>query len=83
MKRMNEAQRRKQLIPIKIVIVLVFLIAVAGTGKYIIGKYIPSKERMDLTEYYGEEAFPRAGEMYFHGTDSNGPDCTTDQAERA
>ena len=60
MKRMNEAQRRKQLIPIKIVIVLVFLIAVAGTGKYIIGKYIPSKERMDLTEYYGQ---PAEGEM--------------------
>ena len=33
--------------------------------------------------YDGEEAFPGAGEMHLHGTDSDGSDCETDQAERA
>ena len=33
--------------------------------------------------YDGEEAFSGAGEMHLHGTDSDGSDCETDQAERA
>lgn len=39
--------------PAVIVCSLVLLLTVAGLGFHIISKYIPTKERMDLTEYYG------------------------------
>lgn len=39
--------------PAVIVCSLVLLLTAAGLGVHIISKYIPTKERMDLTEYYG------------------------------
>ena len=40
--------------------ILILVLAVAGIGIHIISKYIPSKEQMNLTEYYGQ---PAEGEM--------------------
>lgn len=39
--------------PVIIVCVLILLLAAAGLGTQVIKKYIPTKERMELTEYYG------------------------------
>ena len=37
-----------------IVCILILVLAVVGVGTHFIKKYIPTKERMDLTEYYGQ-----------------------------
>lgn len=42
--------------PAVIVCILILLLAVAGIGAAVIKKYIPTKERMDLNEYYGQAA---------------------------
>ena len=46
-------QMKKQYMPVIIVCVLILLLAAAGLGTQVIKKYIPTKERMELTEYYG------------------------------
>lgn len=53
MKKQVKKQMKKQYMPAVIVCSLVLLLTVAGLGFHIISKYIPTKERMDLTEYYG------------------------------
>ena len=40
--------------PIVAVVVLVILVAVLGIVSHVVVKYIPSGEKMDLNEYYGE-----------------------------
>jgi len=47
---------KKQYMPAVIVCILILLLAVAGIGAAVIKKYIPTKERMDLNEYYGQAA---------------------------
>lgn len=42
--------------PVLAVVVLIFLVALIGTVSYIISKYTPTKEKMDLNSYYGEMA---------------------------
>ena len=42
--------------PIVAVVVLVILVAVLGLVTHVVMKYIPSGEKMDLNEYYGEMA---------------------------
>lgn len=42
--------------PIVAVVVLVILVAVLGIVSHVVMKYIPSGEKMDLNEYYGEMA---------------------------
>ena len=42
--------------PIVAVVVLVILVAVLGIVSHVVMKYIPSGEKMDLNEYYGEVA---------------------------
>lgn len=46
--------------PVVIVCILILVLAVMGLGMHFIKKYIPTKERMNLTEYYGQ---PGDGEM--------------------
>ena len=46
-------QMKKQYMPVVIVCCLIFLLAVIGLGGHVVMKYIPTRERMDLTEYYG------------------------------
>lgn len=60
MKRKAKKQMKKQHMPAMIVVILIFLLAVIGLGTHLIMKYIPTKERMNLTEYYGQKA---EGEM--------------------
>lgn len=60
MRKSSTTQRRKQLVSIMVVGILILVLAVAGIGIHIISKYIPSKEQMNLTEYYGQ---PAEGEM--------------------
>ena len=38
------------------VAVLVILVAILGIVTHVVMKYIPSSEKMDLNEYYGEMA---------------------------
>lgn len=47
---------KKKYMPVVVVCLLIFLVAVAGLATYVVRKYIPTKERMDLTEYYGQVA---------------------------
>lgn len=42
--------------PVVVVCLLIFVVAVAGLATYVVGKYMPTKERMDLNEYYGQMA---------------------------
>lgn len=44
---------KKQYIPVIVVCGLILLLAVIGLGTQVVMKYIPTRERMDLTEYYG------------------------------
>lgn len=55
MKRKAKKQMKKQHMPAMIVVILIFLLAVTGLGTHLIMKYIPTKERMNLTEYYGQK----------------------------
>ena len=50
----TEKQMKKQQKPAVIVCILILVLAVIGVGTHFIKKYIPTKERMDLTEYYGQ-----------------------------
>ena len=54
MKHGTEKQMKKQQKPIVIVCILILVLAAVGVGTHFIKKYIPTKERMDLTEYYGQ-----------------------------
>lgn len=49
-------QMKRRYMPVVIVCVLIFLVTVIGLGTHFIMKYIPTKERMDLNEYYGQVA---------------------------
>lgn len=61
MKKSNDIQGRRRQLKIRIMVgLLIFLLAVVGLGVHIIQKYIPSREQMSLTEYYGQ---PADGEM--------------------
>ena len=40
--------------PAVIVVILIVAVAIAGVATHLIQKRIPTKERMDLTEYYGQ-----------------------------
>ena len=53
-------QKKNQNMPVVIVCILAFVLAIIGLGTHFIKKYIPTKERMNLTEYYGQ---PGDGEM--------------------
>ena len=44
----------KKIKPAIAVIVLIFLVAMIGLLSHVIMKRIPTKEKMDLNEYYGE-----------------------------
>ena len=58
---------KKQYMPAVIVCVLILLLAVIGIGAHVVMKYIPTKERMNLTEFYGQ---PGEGEaVVVLGTD--------------
>ena len=54
MKQGTEKQMKKQQKPVVIVCILILVLAAVGVGTHFIKKYIPTKERMDLTEYYGQ-----------------------------
>ena len=43
----------KKIIPVIVAVVLIILIAAAGFGAKLLEKYSYSKERADLTEYFG------------------------------
>ena len=53
-------QKKNRNMPVVIVSILVLVLAIIGLGTHFIKKYIPTKERMNLTEYYGQ---PGEGEM--------------------
>ena len=53
-------QKKNRNMPVVIVCILAFVLAIIGLGTHFIKKYIPTKERMNLTEYYGQ---PGDGEM--------------------
>ncbi|HJB88790.1 MAG TPA: glycosyl hydrolase family 18 [Candidatus Blautia excrementigallinarum] len=44
---------KKQYIPVIVVCGLILLLTVIGLGAQVVMKYIPTREHMDLTEYYG------------------------------
>ena len=54
MKHQAKKQTRNQHMPVVIVCILILVLAVMGLGMHFIKKYIPTKERMNLTEYYGQ-----------------------------
>lgn len=45
---------KKKLVPVLVVLLLIFVVGVAGIVTHIIRKYTPTKEMMDTVEYYGE-----------------------------
>lgn len=47
---------KKKYMPALIVCLLIFVIGVVGLGVHVIMKYIPTKDRMDSSEYYGQIA---------------------------
>ena len=47
---------KKNYKPIAVVVVLIFLVAIFGIVSHIVLKYMPSQEKMDLNEYYGQVA---------------------------
>ena len=53
-------QKKNRNMPVVIVSILVLVLAIIGLGTHFIKKYIPTKERMNLTDYYGQ---PGEGEM--------------------
>ena len=54
MKHETEKQIKKKQKPVVIVCILILVLAAVGVGTHFIKKYIPTKERMNLTEYYGQ-----------------------------
>ena len=50
MKHQAKKQTRSQHMPVVIVCILILVLAVMGLGMHFIKKYIPTKERMNLTE---------------------------------
>lgn len=44
---------KKKYMPAFVVCLLILVLAVAGGAVHVISKYIPTKDRMDLNEYYG------------------------------
>ena len=42
--------------PVFVVCLLIVVLAVLGGVGHVISKYIPTKDRMDLNEYYGQVA---------------------------
>ena len=60
MEHQDKKQMKRQHTPIVIVCVLILLIAVIGIATHVVMKYMPTKERMDLSEYYGQ---PGEGEL--------------------
>ncbi|MDO4340344.1 MAG: glycosyl hydrolase family 18 protein [Eubacteriales bacterium] len=47
---------KKKNMPVLVVCLLIFVVAVIGLATHVIIRYLPTKERMDLTEYYGQAA---------------------------
>lgn len=47
---------KKNYKPIAVIVVLIFLVAILGIVSHIVLKYVPSREKMDLNEYYGQVA---------------------------
>ncbi|MDO4274942.1 MAG: glycosyl hydrolase family 18 protein [Eubacteriales bacterium] len=47
---------KKKYMPVIVVCLLIFVVAVAGLGTHLVMKYLPTKARMDLNEYYGQVA---------------------------
>ena len=45
---------KKNYMPVVVVCVLIFLVSAIGLGSFFIKKYMPTKERMNLMEYYGQ-----------------------------
>lgn len=47
---------KKKNMPVLIVCLLIFVLAIVGLCTYFIGKHIPTRSRMDLNAYYGQMA---------------------------
>lgn len=47
---------KKKYMPVFVVCLLIVVLAVLGGVGHVISKYIPTKDRMDLNEYYGQVA---------------------------
>ena len=47
---------KKKYMPAFVVCLLIVVLAVLGGVGHVISKYIPTKDRMDLNEYYGQVA---------------------------
>lgn len=54
MKKKIKNQMKKRYMPAVIVCILVLILAVIGISAHVIMKYIPTKEHMNLTEFYGQ-----------------------------
>ena len=47
---------KKKHMPVVVVCALIFLVAVIGLISYVVSRYLPAREQMDLNEYYGQVA---------------------------
>ena len=47
-------QMKRNYKPVAIVCILILFVAVAGAAYYTINRYLPTREQMDLDEYYGQ-----------------------------
>ena len=55
MKKSNDIQSRRKQLKLRItIVILIFLLAAIGLGVHVVQNYIPSREHMSLTEYYGQ-----------------------------
>ena len=45
---------KKRKSPVVYVCILIAIVAVLGIGTHVILRYIPTRQQMDLNEYYGE-----------------------------
>ena len=52
-------KKKKKPSPVFLVAILIILVGIAGVAAHMINRYIPSREPMDLYEYYG---YPQEGE---------------------
>ena len=50
----REKTMKKRYMPVLIVCLLIFVVGAVGLAAHVIMKYTPTKERMDLNEYYGQ-----------------------------